>query len=182
MDEIKKIEEVEDMLADVGPDGENNFEIEDPPEDDETYTPKKFTFDKQKQFLEDFAKTGNMTVSAKKAGVSRQLIYHAKERSERFKRMFETAKEVAIDMLEEEARNYAVDGKVTYEEYDENGNLVAQRKEYSEKLLLRLLEAHRPDTYDSDEPDGIQGDITIEVHPKEESEMKEVIEEGEKDQ
>lgn len=78
-------------------------------------------------FLELFATSGNVMLSAKGAGVNRQTPYQLRGRDEAFARAWEEADEAATQTLEAEAWRRARGG--------------------SDRLLLFLLQARRPQTY-----------------------------------
>jgi hypothetical protein len=96
-------------------------------------------------FLEWFAKTGNVSLSAQKAKVNRQHVYTARESDEAFATAWDEAEEVAVDALEEEARRRAHDG------WDEpvfyKGEQAGTIRKYDSTLLIFLLKARRPQTY-----------------------------------
>ena len=78
-------------------------------------------------FLTVLAKSANVSLAAKKAGISRQAAYHAYDCDEEFKSEWDSALEQACDLLEKEARRRALD--------------------QSDTLLIFLLKAHRPGKY-----------------------------------
>jgi len=145
-DKPETYDDVADALAEVS-DNTHDVVIEEPDEP-ENYSPVKFTLDRQKTFLENLAETGNVTEAARATGIDRYTVYKAKKKSERFSQLWDQALEIAWDMLESEARKYATEGKKTYEKRDpESGEVIEERVEYSEKALMRLLEAHRPEKF-----------------------------------
>lgn len=105
----------------------------------------KFTEGTRTKFLEELAKTGNVSVSAFRAGVSREAAYHLRDRDEDFKRQFDDARESAGDVLELEAWRRAVKGveKPVYYQGVQCGVV----PEYSDSLLKTLLVAARPYKY-----------------------------------
>lgn len=79
-------------------------------------------------FLDSFRKLGNVYYACREAGVNRSTVYRWRERWSTFADEWEEAKEEAVDLLDYEARRRAV-------------------KEGSDRLLIFLLKAHRPDIY-----------------------------------
>lgn len=148
----QKPETYDDIAKTLGKvaEDEREIEVEEPPDDDKLGK-YKFDLERQENFLRCIAEGGTVADAARVAGISRSYAYTAKKNSDRFARLWEEAEEISYDKIVKEARNYAMDGKVTYEEYDEDGNLKSQRTDYSEKLLIRLLEARRPDEFDNAE-------------------------------
>lgn len=118
------------------------------------YSPEE-TAERQALFLTALARTGLVGKSAKAAGVSYSLVHKTwlcegtlREWSEQeldaaevFKELMHEAQEAATDLLEAEARRRGmkgIDKPVWYK-----GRIVGHMKEYSDRLLERLLEAHR---------------------------------------
>ncbi len=92
-------------------------------------------------FVERLRATGNVTLAAAGAGVSRQHVYKARNRSKAFRRAWEEALEQAMDLLEGEARRRATGIK---EDVYYAGRVVGTRNVYDSALLMFLLKAHRP--------------------------------------
>jgi hypothetical protein len=109
-------------------------------------------------FLVAYRKTGNMTLSARAAGIDRDTVYVFCQRhpDHPFVEQMRQAKDEAMDLLEAEALRRARDG---FEEpvfgnlgRDEHGHnmgtgVVGHVRRYSDGLLKLLLEAGRPDVY-----------------------------------
>ena len=95
-------------------------------------------------FIERLKATGNITLAARGAGVSRQEVYKARNRNKTFRRQWEEALEDAVDLLAGEARRRAtgMNRDVWYA-----GKVVGSEREYSDALLMFLLKAHRPHLY-----------------------------------
>lgn len=106
-------------------------------------------------FLETLQATGNVSGSARAAGIDRTTAYEHRGRHPDFASRWEAAVEEATDGLETEARRRAVEGveKPVYQ----GGELVGTVQEYSDTLLLALLKAHRPDKF----RDKFQGAIQV---------------------
>ena len=80
------------------------------------------------RFLEKLRNSGNVRLSCKAAGVPRRTIYNWREKWTTFRDDWDEAMEEACDILEGEAWKRAVDGG-------------------SDRLLMFLLKAHKPDKY-----------------------------------
>lgn len=105
----------------------------------------KFTETRKRKFIEKLIETGNISLSARLIGVGRRTLYDARERDPEFREAWDTALEEAADLLEAEARRRAVEGvdRPIYQ----RGELVGYERQYSDTLLIRLLEAHKPEKY-----------------------------------
>ncbi len=97
------------------------------------------------RFLEDFAKTGNVTESAHKVGVSRQTVYDRRAADHDFEAAMDSAEQCAVDALEHEARRRAVKG--TLEPVFYQGAKCGAVRRYSDSLLTLLMKAGRPEKY-----------------------------------
>ena len=96
-------------------------------------------------FIEALRRTGNVTVAARYAGRSRNQVYHVRRHSEDFAAQWREALEEGTDLLDAEARRRAVTGidkPVFYK-----GEVVGSITKYSDKLLMFLLKAHRPQKF-----------------------------------
>ena len=104
------------------------------------------------RFLAVLALTGNMTLSAREAGVSRAEMLALQASDPLFAAAMADAAEQAVDLLEAEARRRAVEGieEPVIRGGDflrlEDGSIAAIRR-YSDRLLEFLLKAHRPEIY-----------------------------------
>lgn len=102
----------------------------------------RFTDHAKSAFLEELARTGNVTASARVSDVSRVCVYWHRERDEEFAEAWEDALQQATDRLELEARRRAHDG---YEEpVFYQGVEVGGVRKYSDQLMIQLLKAHHP--------------------------------------
>ena len=90
--------------------------------------------EKQRRFLEAFAEHANVLLSARAAGISRQMVYKWLEHDEAFSFAYNQAKEDAKDILRAEIYRRAVEG------WDEPlvsaGKLVGKVRKYSDTLLI----------------------------------------------
>ena len=89
--------------------------------------------------------TGNVSLAAQYAGRSRNQAYYVRRRSEDFAAQWDEALEEGSDLLEAEARRRAVTGvdKPVYYK----GEVVGSITQYSDRLLMFLLRAHRPQMF-----------------------------------
>ncbi len=103
------------------------------------------TAKKKQQFLERLAATGNVTGCAEAFGLARPTLYrHRKEDSE-FAESWDEAIELAVEVLEDEARRRGVEG--VEEPVFYKGEICGTVRKYSDTLLIVLLKAHRPEKY-----------------------------------
>lgn len=93
--------------------------------------------------MELYRASGNVSVSAHGAGVTRQAIYDRRKASKQFAGIMDAAREEAIERLEAEAWKRA--------------------KTSSDTLLIFLLKSLKPDTYRENQNMKHEGDITITV-------------------
>lgn len=113
---------------------------------------------KQRAFLTAFLNTANVSRAAEASKVGRRTHYDWLENDELYKTAFEVAKEVAAEMLEEEARRRAVDG--VYEPVFYKGVRCGQVLKYSDTLLIVLLKAAKPGVYKDRVEQENKGSIT----------------------
>ncbi len=96
------------------------------------------------EFIERLKATGNVTLAATGAGVTRQHVYQTRNRNKKFRRLWDEALEQAVDLLDGEARRRAT-GMTRNVWYA--GEIVGEERVYSDTLLIFLLKAHRPHLY-----------------------------------
>jgi hypothetical protein len=89
--------------------------------------PAKQAADWAVAFLKVLRLTGNLTTACCRVGVQKEAVYSRMEKDQAFARAFDEACELAIEDLEAEARKRALSG--------------------SDKLLMFLLRAHKPELY-----------------------------------
>ena len=104
-----------------------------------------WTPERREKFLARLSETGNVQLAAALAGVSRRHAHTLRQTDPAFAQQWVDALDDFADRLEEVARRRAVDG------YDQpivrSGKVVSHQTVYSDRLLERLLEAHRPQKY-----------------------------------
>lgn len=105
---------------------------------------------KRKLFLEELARSGNVSAAANFAGLARNDFYDVRKEDPEFAAAWETAIEQAADALELEAHRRGHDGVdepvFGRVEKDRDGEIGTIRK-YSDTLLIFLLKGVKPDKY-----------------------------------
>lgn len=101
---------------------------------------------KQKNFLQAFAESGNITQAAKAAKIDRKLHYFWLQEDPEYPEKFKDAQDQAVDVLEAEARRRAVEGvgkAVGWHQGEPGG----YERQYSDTMLIFLLKGARPEKY-----------------------------------
>lgn len=106
--------------------------------------PLKFDAERQEQFLRLMEDSGEVTACAAAVGVHRQTVYGAMQRDPAFKERVEIARMKLGQKALARAKHLAIDG-VLETTYDKDGNVIKERRVYSTRLLLRLMERHFPE-------------------------------------
>lgn len=107
-------------------------------------------------FLEELAKTGNVSQAAETAKISRLTIYHKYRRDPEFAKAMDEAKETGYERLEDEAYRRAHDGVLEPVFYQ--GEEVGEVRRYSDALLMFLLKGSKPKRYRDRMDANITGD------------------------
>jgi hypothetical protein len=100
---------------------------------------------KQTDFLAKFEKYANISQACKSSKVPRRTLYSWVETDPLFKVEYDISKNIAVDLLEDEARRRAFQG--TNEPVYQGGKKVGIVKKYSDTLLIFLLKCLKPDQY-----------------------------------
>ncbi len=116
--------------------------------------PVAFTAEVKESFLESLAEQGIVRTAAATAGVVEETIRRHQNEDPEFKAAVEAAKAEYLRGLRTEARRRAVEGTVTEEHFDAEGNLVRVKRSYSDSLLAKLLVRHDPDMVERREVKG----------------------------
>ena len=103
------------------------------------------TAKKRKAFLSLFARTGNITFSAKKTGIERSTHYKRWMKDPFYAEAFNSAREEASDVLEGEAWRRAMQG--VEEPVFHRGKICGHVQKYSDVLLIFLLKGNRPEKF-----------------------------------
>jgi hypothetical protein len=99
----------------------------------------------KRAMLAAYTETANISRSAAAAEIDRTTHYVWMREDADYRAAFESAKEIAVDSLEDEAIRRAKDGllKPVYQ----GGKLVGHIQEYSDTLMIFLLKGARPEKY-----------------------------------
>jgi hypothetical protein len=103
----------------------------------------KSTPKRRRMFLESLAENGNVSVSARTAGIHRVTAYKWRRADPEFAAGWEEAIDISVDLLLEEARRRAHDGvdePVFYQ-----GEQCGAVRRYSDSLLMFLIKGKRPE-------------------------------------
>ncbi|WP_051285332.1 hypothetical protein [Nisaea denitrificans] len=100
---------------------------------------------KKRHFLKALAETGNVSEAARKARLDRSNAYQIRRQDQAFADAWDDALDMAVDLLEAEARSRAVEG-VEQPRFHQ-GRICGTVRKYSDSLLMFLLRAHRPETF-----------------------------------
>lgn len=96
-------------------------------------------------FLVELAKTGNVSKAVARTKIARSAVYKRRESDPAFAAAWAEAEEVAVELMEAEARRRAVEG--TLRPVFQGGAMAGKVREYSDTLLIFLLKARRPAVY-----------------------------------
>ena len=96
-------------------------------------------------YLAAYSILGNVTYSAKCAGISTSTVYQWQKKDEDFMEQYAIADQAHLDYMEFEAQRRAVEG--TTEDVYYQGEVVGQKTNYSDTLLRFLLEGKDPGKY-----------------------------------
>lgn len=105
-------------------------------------TPKK---EWKPVFLAALAEYGNVSKAARKAKISRQLVYQERDSDDLFAASWDQALKIGTEAIEDEARRRAFEG--TLKPVYQGGKRVGSVREYSDTLTIFLLKAHKPELY-----------------------------------
>ncbi len=107
-----------------------------------------WTEEKQRRFIEMLADTGLVGTAAKAVGMSRETAYRLRRSAHgaAFARAWDAARHHAGGLIEDIAFERAIEG-VEQDVYDGNGEVVAARLVYDNRLLKYLLSHLKPDRY-----------------------------------
>lgn len=108
----------------------------------------------EEAFLSALRITGIVKRACFAASISRSRVYELRSAAPDFAAAWDEALEDATDTLEQEARRRAIQGVQRYK-FDKHGNALKNpvtgeyyvEHEYSDTLLIRLLEANRPEKF-----------------------------------
>jgi hypothetical protein len=104
----------------------------------------------KEQFLSALASVGVVAHAAKKAKITRQAAYLARDADPVFAARWKDAVEQSTELLEAEAIRRASTG--TLKPVYQRGELVGKIREYSDTLLIFMLKARKPGMYRDNPP------------------------------
>lgn len=99
----------------------------------------------QKRFCAMLARTGNVSASARHAGIATSTLYAMKARSLKFKAEWQAALDEALDALEESLLDRAINGvrkPIVY-----GGKVVEWVTQFSDAAAIFMLRSRRRDVY-----------------------------------
>lgn len=96
-------------------------------------------------FLEALSELGNVSRACERSGVSRSAVYDRRRKSEDFANAWDRAEEEGTEVLEQEAFRRALEGVPKPVYY--KGIEVGAVQQYSDRLLIELLRARKPEKY-----------------------------------
>ncbi len=116
-----------------------------------------FTGTTRAMFIQALSFMGNVSYAAKLAGFTRQAVYQERRRNQTFATEWESALQIAADGLEQEAWRRAMQGvaKPVYQK----GKKVGTIQEYSDRILIVLLRAARPNKFNDRLVHGVDDSI-----------------------
>lgn len=112
-------------------------------------TPKKSqpkNYDWKPLFLEAYEELGLVTQAARRAGISRQMAYEARESDQAFAGVWAELEHDWTERLEREAWRRATEGDEK-NFFDKDGNLLSTERKTSDTLAIFLLKARKPEMY-----------------------------------
>jgi hypothetical protein len=109
----------------------------------------------QKAFLAALEETAIVSKAAKKAKITRSAVYVARNQDEEFAKAWDTALELGIATLEDEAIRRARDGVL--DPVYQGGERVGSIRKYSDTLLIFLLKTRKPGIYNPPQERWVSG-------------------------
>lgn len=103
---------------------------------------------RQRAFIEALADSGSVTYAARTVGMSRQACYELRRSpgAENFDRAWEVAIHASSRQLIDIAFDRAING-IEEPLFDKEGQRIACRHRYNDRLLMFLIRAHAPEQY-----------------------------------
>ena len=121
----------------------------------------------QRAFIEALADSGSVTYAARAVGMSRQACYELRRSpgAENFDRAWDVAIHASSRQLIDIAFDRAING-VEEPLFDKEGQRIACRYRYNDRLLMFLIRAHAPDQYRHAHRDGRDADEKLPAPPQ----------------
>ncbi len=110
-------------------------------------------------FLNAYVRDGTIGCAAMAVGLTRQTHYNWLKEDPAYAKAFAKAREMAADLLEEEARRRAVEGDEVPVYY--KGKKVDAYRKKSDALLILLLKGAKPEIYADRQETTLHGDIVL---------------------
>ena len=123
---------------------------------------KKLVGRRRARFIEALRESANVAEAARRTGVGRTCAYAARQADPAFAEAWDAAIDEATDRLEAEARRRALDGVPEPVFYQ--GKIVGTIRRYSDRLLVVLLRAYRPERYREKTEVEQKGKVVFEIH------------------
>ena len=123
---------------------------------------KKLVGARRARFIAALGETGNVAEAARRVGIGRTCAYAARQADPAFADAWDAAIDDATDRLEAEARRRALDG--VEEPVFYQGKPVGTIRRYSDRLLVVLLRAYRPERYREKTEVENRGKVIFELH------------------
>lgn len=123
------------------------------------------TSTQRESFISAYRHTGNITLSAKVAGVGRKEALVERDSNDKFANAFYLAKEEAGERMEGAAWERAFEG-IEQPVY-QGGKMVGTRKIFSDILAIFMLKAHNPVKYRDNHPGEKKADKATQMTDKE---------------
>mgnify|MGYP001615427103 CR=1 len=118
--------------------------------------------EQRSKFLDSLRDTAYINASAQAVGLTRRTIYNWREKDKEFAREMDLVLKEAAGTLEDEAVRRARDGIEKDIYY--KGEKIGVTKEYSDLLLMFLLNGNLPEKYKKQSELNIKGDIKIRIN------------------
>jgi hypothetical protein len=106
-----------------------------------------FTESKREKFLETISASGNISLAAQAAGVSRRTPYYHRDKDPDFAQAWEDAFDEFLDHAEKEAWRRATEGVEEPIGFDKGVHQGMFVKRYSDTLLMFMLKGHRAEKF-----------------------------------
>ncbi|MBP6379519.1 MAG: hypothetical protein KA312_03775 [Sphingorhabdus sp.] len=132
---------------------------------------------RQRAFIEALADSGSVTYAARAVGMSRQACYELRRSpgAENFDRAWEVALRASSRQLIDIAFDRAING-VEEPLFDKEGQRIACRYRYNDRLLMFLIRAHAPEQYRHAHRDGRDAEEKLPAPPPPLSDMLRLLE------
>jgi len=114
--------------------------------------------DQRDDCIKEYARTGLWIHSCHRAGASQKAFNELRKVDPVFSFQVQEAKRLYNESLEGEAHRRAMEGEVE-QRFDKQGNVVSERKVYSDRMLEVLMRGNMPEKY----KDGVEVNVGVNV-------------------